>query len=225
MINKPIAVTTETSATQKAYEALRRMLVTGELQPGEKLKVSALKTRLDTGASPIREALSLLTSDHLVERIDQKGFRAAATSLQNFQEILNLRCALEDAALRESINFASIEWEENLVLVHHRLQRETRDNIERFETHHKAFHMALLSGSPSPILLKFCSQLYDLNIRYRFIAARSLGYQARDVTGEHDAILQAALKKDAESASSSLLDHYRKTGAYLTDLMGDSIDE
>ncbi|MBA5764745.1 GntR family transcriptional regulator, partial [Vibrio sp. 404] len=64
----------EGSATQRAYQMLRHMIVTGVLRPGEKLKIDALRRKLDTGASPIREALSLLTSDNLVERIDQRGF-------------------------------------------------------------------------------------------------------------------------------------------------------
>jgi len=56
---------------------LRDAIITGEIAPGEKLKVESLKTTLSMGTSPVREALSLLTSDQLVERRDQRGFRAA----------------------------------------------------------------------------------------------------------------------------------------------------
>ncbi|MEV8469075.1 GntR family transcriptional regulator, partial [Fluviibacterium sp. DFM31] len=83
------------SATQGAYQAIRQMIITGELAPGEKLKIEHLKDRMNTGASPIREALTLLVSDQLVERLDQRGFRAAPVSQENFGEILKLRCALE----------------------------------------------------------------------------------------------------------------------------------
>ena len=93
----------ETSSTLRTYHALRGMIVTGELGPSEKLKIDELRRRLHTGASPIREALSLLTSDHLVERLDHRGFRAAAISRENFWEILVLRCTLEDMALRQSL--------------------------------------------------------------------------------------------------------------------------
>ena len=105
----------ETSATRAAYLTLRNMILTGELIAGEKLKIEQLRARLDTGASPVREALSLLTSDMLVERLDQRGFRAAPASLVNFQEILTLRCVMEDMALRQSIENTTPEWEESLV--------------------------------------------------------------------------------------------------------------
>lgn len=208
------------SATNQAYRRLRDMIVAGDLKPGEKLKIDGLRKRLDTGASPIREALSLLTSDHLVERIDQRGFRTAEVSAANFREILNLRGMLEDQALRESIANASEEWEEQAVLAHHRMQRAQDEKRDDFEVLHKAFHMALLANAQSPILLKFCSQLYDLNIRYRFLAGRALDYQRRDVRAEHADILSAAVARDADTASARLLSHYRLTGDFLAGLLG-----
>lgn len=194
------------------------MIVVGELQPGEKLKIDRLRSVLETGASPVREALSLLTSDLLVERLDQRGFRAAETSQDNFVEILTLRCELEEMALRQSIANADEAWEDLLVLAHHKMVRQDRAELEAFEGRHKDFHMALLGSCRSPILMKFCSQLYDLNIRYRYIAGQSLNYQKRDVAAEHQSILEAALDRDADLASERLLSHYRLTGAFLTGL-------
>lgn len=206
----------DTSATQKAYRSIRRMIVVGELKPGEKLKIERLKSTLEIGASPIREALSLLTSDQLVERIDQRGFRAAAASRENFEEIFGLRCSLEEMALRQSIDNASNEWEESLVLAHHRMVRGMRVKDERFEESHKAFHTALLANCGSSILLKFCSQLYDLNVRYRNLAGQAQSYPMRDVSDEHEGILQAALERDADKACERLLAHYSQTGAFLS---------
>ena len=214
---------TEGSATHRAYLALREMIVTGELKPGEKLKIDGLRKRLDTGASPIREALSLLTSDNLVERLDQRGFRTAEVSTENFEEILMLRCTLENLALRESIANGTDDWEENVVLAHHRMQRAKGSGPETFEPLHKDFHMALLANARSPILLKFCSQLYDLNIRYRFLAGNTLNYQKRDVSEEHAGVLAAAVARDADLASERLLHHYRLTGKFLAGLIGTGI--
>jgi GntR family carbon starvation induced transcriptional regulator len=216
---KNINFNQDISATHRAYKELRRMILIGEYRPGERLKIETLRLKLKTGASPIREALSLLTSDQLVERLDQRGFRAANASRENFEEILKLRCALEDMALRESIENASESWEENIVLCHHRMERCSRDDIEKFEELHKIFHMALLAGCDSPILLRYCSQLYDLNVRYRYLALQSKNYLRRDITKEHQNIMDSAIAKNADLASERLLNHYRQTGAYLTGLL------
>lgn len=212
----------EASATQRTYHELRKLIVTGDIRPGEKLKIEGLRTRLQTGASPIREALSLLTSDNLVERMDQRGFRVSPTSEKNFDEILMLRCELEDMALRESIANRTQDWEEIVVLSHHRMVRAQASGDEAFEDLHKAFHMALLANCERPILLKFCSQLYDLNIRYRYLAGRALNYKRREVANEHQSILDTAIEGNADAASRHLLSHYRKTGAFLVGLLGET---
>lgn len=203
------------SITQRVYDALRNKILVGEMPPGARLKVESLKEILDTGASPIREALSLLTSDQLVERLDQRGFRVAEVSGEQFREILGLRCSLEEMALRESIAKADAGWEDRLVLAHHRMVRTPREEVAAFEARHKDFHMALLSACSSPILLKFCDQLYDLNIRYRHLAGRTKSYPSRDVSKEHADILAAAVDRDAEFATVCLLQHYRRTGQFL----------
>lgn len=208
----------EGSTTQKTYKALRRMIIQGELKPGEKLKIDGLCKRLNTGASPVREALSLLSSGHLVQRNDQRGFRAAPVSRDNFEEILKLRCTLEDMALRDSIANRDEQWEESVVLSHHRMTRKPSAEMEHFEDYHKSFHMTLLGNCGAPILFEFCSQLYDLNIRYRLLAGHSLNYHNRNVTDEHLGIMEAAIAGDAELASARLLTHYRSTGNYLMEL-------
>lgn len=207
------------SSTQRTYLDLRAAIITGQIAPGERLKVEALKDTLSTGASPVREALSLLTSDQLVERIDQRGFRVAQTSREQFQEILNLRCKLEDMALRESLEAGDEAWEEALVLAHHHMSRTDRADTIEFEARHKEFHMALIAACSSPILLRFCSQLYDLNVRYRYLAGTAKTYGARKVEEEHRDILNSAVDRDLERTSQLLLEHYRSTGAFLFEQM------
>ncbi len=79
------------SVTSRTYARLRQDILCGDLAPGTKLKIDDLRQRVGTGASSVREALSLLTSDHLVESIDQRGFRVAYASEAEFQEVLTTR--------------------------------------------------------------------------------------------------------------------------------------
>lgn len=214
------AMNSPQSSTQRAYHILRDRIITGRIPPGQRLKIDTLKESLDTGASPIREALSLLTSDQLVDRIDQRGFRVAESSREQFREILDLRCNLEDLAVRDSLKHADIAWENALVLAHHHMSRARKNDLEEFEASHKAFHMALLATCQSPILLRFCRQLYDLNVRYRYLAGQSKGYDRRDVDAEHQMILEAAVERDVKAVSTRLIEHYRNTGAFLEEQIG-----
>jgi len=91
--------------TSRAYASVRRDIIEGRLKPGSKLKIEELRDRYDVGASPIRESLSLLSSDGLVDRIEQRGFRVADISHEEFADILKVRCWLEDRALRAFPSF------------------------------------------------------------------------------------------------------------------------
>ena len=51
------ASTGEPSATQRAYQVIRQLIITGELSPGHKLKIEDLRALVNSGASPVREAL------------------------------------------------------------------------------------------------------------------------------------------------------------------------
>jgi len=214
--------TTPTSLTSQIYQSIHDMVIRGELPPGQKLKIEDLRKTLGTGASPIREALSLLTSDHLVERIDQRGFRVALVSGESFRELLKTRCWVEERALRESIEHGDAQWEENIVLANHRLNRIPRSiddhsyiaNIE-WEPMHKQLHMAILSACGSSILLKFCGQLYDQNIRYRNIAG-TVAYSKRNTNDEHKHLVKLVLERNADEAVKALVNHYTKTGQFLS---------
>src|SRR5262245_26602213 len=91
------------SLTIKAYSKLRAEIISGKLVPGQRLKVETLRDLLEVGATPIREALSLLTSDGLVERLDKRGFRVSEISLDEYDDLHSTRCWFEERALRESI--------------------------------------------------------------------------------------------------------------------------
>ena len=209
------------SMTSRAYARLKQDIISGELRPGRKLKIEELRREYDVGTSPIREALSLLTSDHLVERIDQRGFRVASVSESEFVELLKTRCWVEAIALRESILHGSAAWEESVVLANYRLSRIPRSESsnefvsnQKWEAVHKQFHMTLISECGSSMMLKFCNQLYDQNIRYRQLSGKK-AYPNRDVVEEHNAICDAVLARDVEKACALLVDHYQKTSGFV----------
>lgn len=208
------------SITAQLFDRLRDDILNGNLQPGQKLKIETLREQYSVGASPVREALSMLTSEGLVQRLDQRGFRVSEISVSAFEELLRTRCWLEERALRESIASGSAAWEEGVLLAHHRLTKTPRSAgpsdgaSPKWETAHKLFHMSLLSACGSGFLIGFCEQLYDLNIRYRNIAG-SVAYPSRNVAAEHLAICEAAIDGDADQAVKLLVEHYTDTGEFL----------
>tara|TARA_R110002111_G_scaffold22169_2_gene50873 strand:- start:238 stop:981 length:744 start_codon:yes stop_codon:yes gene_type:complete len=215
------AGTKSQSRTSLTYSAMREDIISGALEPGLKLKIEDLSKRYNVGSSPIREALSLLTSDALVSRNDQRGFRVVEVSAGEFDELLKTRIWIEQRALEESIAHGDTEWEENVILATYRLSRVARSTSEdsfianeQWEKLHKQFHMSLLSACGSSILLRFCDQLYDRNTRYRHLSGPS-AYPKRTINDEHTALSDAVIARDCEIAVKLLIEHYSATGNLL----------
>lgn len=203
----------EVTLTGQVFHRLRDDILSGVLAPSTKLKVSELCARYAAGASPVREALSQLVSERLVEKRDNRGFRVAPASREEFEDILKTRSWLEAAAVRDSIAHADDAWEDALVVAFHRLDRATRGAPE-WEAQHKRFHGALLSACSSTLTLKYCADLYDMAIRYRRIA-RANTRSGRDVSLEHRAIFEAAVARDGAKTVDLLLAHYGTTAGTL----------
>jgi DNA-binding GntR family transcriptional regulator len=198
---------------------LRASILRGDIAPGTKLKLDALRERFGVSLSPLREALSRLAAEGLVLAESQRGFRLPEASGERLAEVITLRCHLEPFALAESIRRGDDEWEERLVGVFHRLSkleraepRGAKTRVEHWEKAHREFHEALIAACGMPILLQFCGVLNDLSDRYRrlFLAKNPLD---RDVHGEHQAILDAALARKGERAAALLRRHVERTGA------------
>jgi DNA-binding GntR family transcriptional regulator len=204
------------------YDRMRADLLAGRLlAPGRKLQIEFLSHHYGAGQTPVREALNRLTSDGLVQQRDQRGFAVAAVSAADLAEITNTRCWLEEIALRKSMAAGSGQWEEELVLAHHRLSKAPRSlDPERFEdnpeweTLHRAFHFALISACGSRWLIGFCEQLADQLHRYRALSVRQT-FPHRPVQDEHTALLQAVTSGDADRAVELLTQHYQRTASVI----------
>lgn len=213
------------SLTSRAHHHIREMVLSGELTPGARIQIDVLREKLDMGASPIREALSILSSEQLVVRNEQRGFWAPAISSEDFAILLDTRCRVEAIAFADAIAQGGSAWEERIVMLRYRLNSLDRTNHPgAWEIAHREFHAALISACPSRYLLNFCAQLYDLAVRYRNVA-RLVAYPERQITDEHAQIAEAALARNAERAVALLNDHYRKTGDFLVRKLAEQEDQ
>jgi DNA-binding GntR family transcriptional regulator len=207
-------------------EHLRRDILECRWAPGARLRFEALRAEYEVGLSPLREALSRLAVEGLVVGVDRRGFRAAAVSIADLDEITALRCELEGLALRWSIERGDDEWESEVVGAFHRLSRVHWDVPGRpaqisgeWERRHTAFHHALAAACGSARLLQLRAQFFDQTNRYRRLAV-AFSKVPRDDRGEHRALMEAALARDADRAVTLIRRHIRKTADAVRAIYG-----
>ena len=204
-----------------AYRLIREGIRNGRFAPGERLRFADLQAFCGTSVSPLREALTRLTAEGFAVLDDHRGYSVAPLSLAELRDITANRRLLEGEALRLSIRHGEAEWEARLIAAHHLMTRvpQGRDDLpsaisEDWEARHAVFHATLIEACGSPILIEMCSKLFSRADRYRRMSV-SLSGPTRDVEGEHRAILEKTLARDASGAADALGDHYQRTADAL----------
>ncbi len=171
---------------------------------------------MSIGATAVREALSRLVTDGLVESEDQKGFCVGGVSREDLLDLTETRIAIEGMALRKSIELGDLDWEAQILSSYHRLSRTpaptTIENHAAWAQAHRQFHESLIAQCGSPWLLRLCAMLYDKSERYRNLAERNTRPELRDTVTEHRDLMQSiAMDRNAERSLALLADHFRET--------------
>lgn len=212
----------ETTLVDAAYRRLRDDIIEGKFEAGEKLRVEHLRAEYSFGTTPLREALSRLTSERLVHAIGRRGFRVAPMSLAELEDITETRILLETRALEASLENGDVEWEGRLAAAYHKLFRSDETLRDRsptstidWEKKNAEFHEALVSACRSPWLLALRELLYDQHRRYRFMAIRVHPSHTRNVAKEHKDIYDAVLARNSKKAITLSAEHIRATAKQL----------
>lgn len=207
----------ETLST-KVRERLRRDILNGLWAPGEKLQLAALSAHYETSSTVVREALTRLTGDRLIELKPNRGFFIPTLSLDELRDFNELRCRAEEFGIKLAIERGDLQWEAEVYAAQHRLERTPRHAdaedgslTEEWLVAHEAFHAKLLSSCGLPVLIDLAARLSDGNSLYRRWAVPTKELLSRDIEQEHRDILRAVTDRDPERAGALLRAHYTTT--------------
>ncbi len=211
----------EETQARIAAEKLTADIRSGALPPGLKLRVVELKARYGIGASPLREALLLVSSLGYVVGESHRGYRVAQMSLADLADIIRAREVVETGMLRESMAARSDEWAVGVVGALERLRLAVQRAAPAdaggavVDSAHKLFHAALVSGCSSTRLAATQSLLFDQASRYREIMIGEMRNWAEFVA-VHEDLANVALHGDPDAACEALKAHLNITQREVT---------
>jgi len=204
------------------FDALRADILECRLPPGSRLRFKDLRTRYQSGLSPIREALMRLVADDLVILEDHKGFRVAPVSQEELVDLAMTWFELEALGIRQSIKKGDDRWAANIrarfrELSKHRMRTRQGKLDPGWEPRNLAFHESLYAPCGSPSLMRFCRVLSERFSRYRRLWARQLTPK-RNIAREHEDLCKAVLSRNTAAAIAALRKHRTTT---IQDLLAD----
>jgi len=204
---------------QHAYQVIRRRLLNGEFDPGGRLSDDALAKELGISRSPVREAISQLSTEGLAEHRPRSGTYVKQPTQGEMQELYEIREALEGKAAGMAADRMTEEQIAKLEQICGQMRklavrcRKCKDQVagvsltDQFLANDLDFHLAILQGAGNDRMMQM---VHDFKLMTRVFShvsvAHDLGIIARSYR-HHVAVLKAIKKHDSVLAAEWMARH------------------
>ena len=204
------------TAQEAVLAELRRMLVTGELAPGTPVRQESLAEKLGVSRVPLREALKVLEGEGHVVYAAHRGYVVAELSVADLVEVYRLRELLEAEAIRAAVPRATDELVAEMRAAAHEVDAAGRaDDVADITAANRRLHFLLFDAAGMPRLARTLRQLWDATDVYRSVYFADADNRDR-VHHEHDALVEAVARRDAEAAVAVQAEHRARSVATVT---------
>jgi DNA-binding GntR family transcriptional regulator len=194
------------SITEQIYQQLKADLIACKLRPGQRLRTNEISDRFGVSLSGVREALSRLSAEGLVDSDPQRGFRAAPISTSDLLALTEASIGIEGLLIRQSFARGDEAWQRKVHAACQKIMETSptrTDNEGRindaFLRQHQSFHEALISACDNKWLWRMRESCYVQAERYRQICLPFTSELEKIYAGYAE-ITEAALARDADRA-------------------------
>ncbi len=210
---------------EEIYDALHRQIIAGKHRPGDWLRQEDLATQMGVSMTPVREALDLLVSSGLAERVPYRGVQVRQMTPKDMADAYGLRLILEAMTAREAAHHITTEQ----VLKLEKILAEMKKFIKLSEMPKerqlsREFHAIVAEASGNELLTKLYAivantfpdwLLYEAVYRKPELLPSSTAQTCE----EHAAILDALKNGDAEQAIQKSLEHILDSGKWMEEYL------
>jgi DNA-binding GntR family transcriptional regulator len=179
----------------KIYQQLRREIIIGHRQSGDRLSVTILANEFGTSVTPVRDALQMLGQEGLVTIRPRSGYFIVHMTLKQLQDLFALREILEIAAVRLAAMRMNDQQIDKLAGIHAGYTGDDDDSYYRYTDENREFHYQLAKGSGNDELARLIKNIHDRLAR--FMVIRHGGAEQVDT---HARLIQRLKQKDADGA-------------------------
>ena len=189
------------------FHTLRRAILMGELEPGERLMELQLTEKLGVSRTPIREAIRKLELEGLVVMVPRKGAAVARITKKDLLDVLEVRCSLEELAVDLACERIS---EEALQQLEHSMKEFQEsfsgEDITIIAERDIQFHDIIFEATNNRRLIQMVSNLQEQMYRYRIEHLKNPDTYSQ-ILQEHEEILFCLQKRKKEEEKAAIRRH------------------
>ncbi len=201
------------SMSDQVTESLRSMILVGDLRSGDQVTQEKLAEDLGVSTMPVREALLRLAHEGFVQGGRGRSFRIAPTTREDIQDIYWVHAMLAGELTARACDRMSADDLEQLSRVHDRwLAAVSAGNVSGLERENFEFHRLINKAAQSPKLLMLLRNTLRLIPEHFYSLLQDW---ATTSTRDHERILRALRKRDAEAVRKASSGHVQQAGKML----------
>lgn len=197
------------------FQTLRQAILRGELKPGERLMEIHLAQKLGVSRTPVREAIRKLELEGLVFMIPRKGAVVAEITISDLEDVLEVRMALEELAVKNAcrrITQEQLQELEDLAEKFH--QSLMGDDVGACAEADMLFHDAIYEATGNHRLIQILNNLREQMYRYRMEYLKDK-HTYTQLLREHDEIVAALKKHDEQEALKCISRHVERQKEHI----------
>jgi DNA-binding GntR family transcriptional regulator len=208
------------TAQQHAVDALRRLIVAGELAPGARVNQEELAARIGVSVGPVREALRVLEQEGQLTYLPRRGYFVTELRLADLEEIYALRQLLEANAARHALPQLDDDARARIRLAARECaEAAAAGDVSAELAANRRFHFAILDAPDQPHALRLIKLLWDSTEAYRALYYNAPEERERSLHA-HDRILAAIDATDADELVHELDAHRLRALDVLRGVLG-----
>jgi Transcriptional regulators len=193
------------SLADKAYQAIRELIVSLELAPGAVIDEPELMERLGIGRTPVREGLRRLAHERLVEVYPRRGMFVTGVDVRELARLSEVRAVLEPEAARLAAERATDLDRAAIAELLDELGAGGRDDRELMELDER-IHGAVYRAAHNDLLEATLGQYYVLALRI-WSMALDRQEELEEAVDAHRTLLEAIRDGDGERAAETMRAH------------------
>ncbi len=197
------------------FQTLRQAILKGELEPGERLMEIHLAQKLGVSRTPVREAIRKLELEGLVIMIPRKGAIVAEITVSELEDVLEVRLALEELAVKHACRKHTGEQIAKLQKAAAEFRRVLHgSDISAYAQADEDFHEIIYKMAGNRRLMQMLNNLREQMYRYRLEYLKDKSSHAQ-LVWEHDEIVNALEAGDEEKALKIMTQHVERQKEYI----------